>query len=153
MKKNQARNGAQNQYERLLETRVVGGYDNTSVEGVAENRRGHVRIPIATVAHVTPKGLRVSNQVFVRDISVYGMGGYTTVRYRKGELLEVHLKIDRTNEASLRGVIQGEIRWSNPVDKGKRFAFGLQFREPQMAREQPLLYRHLKELEEMFHPY
>jgi len=119
---------------------------------VQQSTRRCLRIPIVSVAHLTSQGFLIKTKVFVRDLSIDGMGGYTIVPYQKGERLLVELKIALSDHDMIQGALQGRIRWSTLVDNGKRFAFGLEFENREMERHQPCLYRYLKELEAMFYP-
>ncbi len=115
-----------------------------------ENSRKHLRVPITTVAHVTPHGLQRAIDVCVRDISTFGMGGYMDCGYEKGAMLLVKLKLSTFNNETLEESIMGRIKWSRKLDKGGKYAFGLEFRE--MEKEHPKLYLYLRELEEMLFP-
>lgn len=112
-----------------------------------ENRRKHVRIPITTVAHISPNGLQKSIEVFVRDISTFGMGGYMNCGFDKGAMLLVKLKLAISNNGVLEESITGQIKWSRKLDRGGKYAFGLEFIE--MEKTHPKLYVYLKELEEV----
>lgn len=61
----------------------------------------------------------------------------------------VKLKLTKPNKKVIEESVTGEIRWSTKVDKGKRHAFGIAFRE---VERHPKLRAYLQELEEMFRP-
>ena len=115
-----------------------------------ENLRKHARIPITSVAHITPDGPQKSIEVFVRDISTYGLGGYMSCGYEKGDTLLVQLELSTTTGESIEASIQGQIIWSRKLNRGKKYAFGLEFQE--MKKNHPKLYLYLKELEEILFP-
>lgn len=115
-----------------------------------DNRRQHLRIPIASVAHITPHGLQRRIEISVRDISTFGMGGYMDCGYEKGQMLLVKLKLSAPNDEVIEVSIMGRIQWSRKLDRGGKYAFGLEFRE--MEKEHPRLYLYLRELEEELFP-
>lgn len=115
-----------------------------------ENSRKHLRIPIASVAHMTPHGLQRAIDVFVRDISTFGMGGYMDCGYEKGQMLLVKLKISTSDNEVIQASIMGRIKWSRKLEEGGKYAFGLEFRE--MEKEHPRLYHYLKEMEDTLFP-
>ncbi len=115
-----------------------------------ENRRKHLRIPITTVAHITPHGLQKSIEVFVRDVSTFGMGGYMNSGFNKGSMLLVKLKLLTANDETIEESIMGQIKWSRKLNRGGKYAFGLEFLEIQ--KDHPKLYLYLKELEEVLFP-
>jgi len=115
-----------------------------------DNRRKQLRIPIASVAHITPHGLQRRTEVSVRDISTFGMGGLMDCGYEKGQMLLVKLNLTTPDNKVIVESIMGRIQWSRKLDKGGKYAFGLEFRE--MEKEHPRLYLYLRELEEELFP-
>ncbi len=108
-------------------------------------RRKCLRIPAATLAHVNSEGHHVTEDVFIRDISVEGIGGYSKLPYKKGEILHIKLKLSLSEEDVIEETLAGEIRWSTQVDQGKRYAFGLRFTE--IKEQNPVVFDYLKALE------
>ncbi len=115
-----------------------------------DNRRKQLRIPITTVAHITPQGLQRAIEVFVRDISTFGMGGYMDCGYEKGETFLVKLKLSTSNDEVIEESITGQIQWSRKLNRGEKYAFGLEFSE--LEKDHPKLYLYLKELEATLFP-
>ncbi len=111
-----------------------------------ENKRKNIRIPIATIAHITPHGLQKGSEVMVRDLSTEGMGCYVDHACQKGDMMLVKVKLDLPGEDS--GVIQatlmGQIIWVKLMNEEKKYAVGLEFRD--MASRHPRLYEYLKDL-------
>ncbi|MBN4054531.1 PilZ domain-containing protein [Nitrospira defluvii] len=127
---------------------LKGENDRVSVE----DSRKCLRMPTTTVASMTSRGFYITTEVSVRDISVYGIGGYAVCPYLKGETVKVRLKLNKSDKEIIQGTVMGEIRWSSKVDKGERYAFGLEFFENELERKQPELFAYIRELEEAFHP-
>jgi len=106
-----------------------------------------MRIPIATIAHITPHGLQKGSEVMVRDLSTEGMGCYVDHACQKGDMMLVKIKLDLPGDDS--GVIQatlmGQIIWVKLMNEEKKYAVGLEFRD--MESRHPKLHEHLQDLE------
>ncbi len=109
-----------------------------------KSRRTYLRIPLATVVELS-MGPKESTDVFVRDLSVYGMGGYVDRAFRKGESVLVRLNLTTHDEEVIEESIMAQVRWSKRLVGENNFALGLIFHE--MAQRQTRLYNYLRELE------
>lgn len=123
-------------------------FENTRFEST--NRRRHLRMPITTLATTTSEGTREETKVFIRDISIAGIGGYSPLSYQKGDRLWVTLRLSLSKHETYRDSLMGIVRWSTKVDKGKRYAFGLEFCK--MRNKHARLLAYLQELEDIFNP-
>ncbi len=112
-----------------------------------QNRRRNVRIPIATIAHITPHGLQRGSEVMVRDLSTEGMGCYVDHACQKGDMMLVKIKLDLPgkNSGVIQATLMGQIIWVKLMDEEKKYAVGLEFRD--MESRHPELHTHLKDLE------
>lgn len=114
-----------------------------------ENKRRKMRIPVATIAHITPHGLQKGSEVMVRDLSTEGMGCYVNHACQKGDMMLVKVRLDLPGEDS--GVIQAtlmaQIMWVKLMSEEKKYAVGLEFRD--MESRHPKLYAHLQDLESL----
>lgn len=112
-----------------------------------ENRRKKMRIPVASLAHITPHGLQKGSEVMVRDLSTEGMGCYVDHVCQKGDMMLIKIKLDLPGEDA--GVIQaslmGQVVWVKPMNEEKKYAIGLEFRD--MQARNPKLYAHIRDLE------
>ncbi|MFQ5597926.1 MAG: PilZ domain-containing protein [Nitrospiria bacterium] len=123
-----------------------------------EDRRRSIRIPIATVAHITPHGLQTAAEVVVRDLSVKGMGCSADTCFQKGDMLLIKLNLNTTQGETMTESLVGRIAWiseshpqnGDPVDQAYRYAFGIEFR--QAKESNPQFYDYLQSLEEPTHP-
>ena len=111
-----------------------------------ENRRKAPRIPLITMARVTPHELQPSAEALVRDISAGGMGVYVKGRYQKGDLLLVKVSFETTEGKIIKEALTGRIAWVKSLEEGQ-LAVGIEI--PDMERKHPSLYAYVKQQEEM----
>jgi len=114
-----------------------------------KDRRISVRIPVATVAHITPHGLESSTKVIVRDLSTSGMGCISDNPYQKGDVLWVKIKLMMQNKQALVETLTGRIAWVSEINDQK-YALGVEFRDVELKN--PKLYAYIMELESMADP-
>ncbi len=114
---------------------------------VMENRRRAMRIPVASIAHVTPHGLDQTIDVMIRDLSTSGMGCYVNHACQKGDMMLTKIKLDLPgeDEGVLSASLMGQVVWVKALHDEKKYAIGLEFRD--MEKRHPSLYAHLKMLE------
>ncbi|MBI3804693.1 MAG: PilZ domain-containing protein [Nitrospirae bacterium] len=111
-----------------------------------DERREHVRIPLVSIARLTPQGLDSKRLVSIRDISTHGVGIYNCEEeYQKGEIVVIELHLTDADEA-LSDSISGEVVWVTPIHDGTRRSVGIRF--DHMEQEKPKLYAFIKRLEE-----
>lgn len=113
-----------------------------------ENRRKSMRIPVATMAHVTPHGLQKTTEAMVRDLSTEGMGCYVDHVCQKGDMMLTKIRLDLPGPDSgvLQASLMGRITWVKPMNEEKKYAIGVEFRD--MENQHPELYAHIKNLKE-----
>lgn len=92
-----------------------------------ENRRKQTRVPLATVARITPHGLQNTVDAQVRDISTEGMGVYIKGPYQKGDLLLVKLLIKTEEGGVLNESLYGRVAWASALEEMGQYAVGLEF--------------------------
>lgn len=74
------------------------------------NLRKPLRIPIASIAQISSHGLHREIEVFIRDISPFGLGGYMDCSFEKGEMLKVRLKLTTPRDGIIEESIMGQIK-------------------------------------------
>lgn len=109
-----------------------------------QSRRTYLRIPLAAVVELS-LGTKENTEVFVRDLSVYGMGGYVNRAYQIGQSVLLRLKLKTSNKEVIEESIMAQVRWSKRLEGENNFAFGLIFHK--MAERQTKLYHYLRDLE------
>ena len=109
-----------------------------------ENRRKSLRIPLITMARITPHGLQTTAEAFVRDVSVDGIGVYVKGRFQKGDLLLVKVSFVTNEGETIKESLRGEVAWIKPLEEGQS-AVGIQL--PGMKGKHPKLYAYIRELE------
>ncbi len=109
-----------------------------------QRRRTYLRIPLATVVELS-LGTKENSEVFVRDLSIYGMGGYVDRDYQIGQSVLVRLNLTTADKEMIEESIMAQVRWSKRLEGKNNFALGLIFHE--MAERQTKLYNYLRELE------
>lgn len=124
--------------------------DNNSEVKEIFNHRRYLRMPIAGIARVTLKNTQITTRFFIRDISIGGMKCNSIDSYKKGDNLQVKIELTTPSKKVITGSINGQIRWSTKGDEGINNVFGLEIHE--MKSQQPRMYAHLKELEELYLP-
>lgn len=115
-----------------------------------DDRRSALRLPVATLVHVTSSGIHITTEAVVNDVSIDGIGGFVNYPYQKGDKLLVKMKLSTPSKKVIRESLIGWIAWVSKVDGEEKYAFGLEFRE--MEKQQPRLYAYLQGLEEISHP-
>ncbi|TAK10238.1 MAG: PilZ domain-containing protein [Candidatus Manganitrophaceae bacterium] len=110
-------------------------------------RRKYPRIPLISIARLTPQGMETVRSVLVRDISTHGVGIYSEEPYEKGELVVIHLALAAGQEETITESIAGEVAWVAPLPDGTHYSVGIRF--DKMEIEKPRLYEHIKQLEGM----
>ncbi len=113
-----------------------------------ENRRKTMRVPVASIAHITPQGLEKSMDVMIRDLSTSGMGCYVDHVCQKGDMMMTKIKLDLPGENAgvISALLLGQVVWVKELNEEGRYAVGLEFRE--MEKQYPDLYAHLQEMEQ-----
>ncbi|WDT75896.1 MAG: PilZ domain-containing protein [Candidatus Manganitrophus sp.] len=111
------------------------------------SKRKRARIPLISIARLTPEGMELKEYVLIRDISTDGLGIYSKQRYRKGDLVLVELTLTIQEEKIIESV-SGKVVWVAPLPDQNHFAVGIQFEKMQL--EKPKLYAHIKKLEERY---
>ena len=113
-----------------------------------ESRRTYIRIPLVMVAELS-LGFqdKEGTDLFVRDFSVFGMGGYVNRSYRKGETVLVRIYLRTYEDEVIEESIMAQVRWCKRIKGENNLAVGLIFHE--MDQRQPRLYSYLRELEVM----
>lgn len=109
-----------------------------------ENRRKAPRIPLITMARITPHGLQTSAEAFVRDISAGGIGVYVKGRYQAGDLLLVKVSLKTADGEAIREALTGRVAWTQSLEEGQ-FAVGIEIAD--MEREHPKLHAYIKQQE------
>ncbi len=112
-----------------------------------ENRRKSLRIPIATIAHITPHGMQSSTEAEILDLSTGGMSCHVDHLCQKGDIILTKVRLDLPGPDS--GVIQsslmGRVVWVKLLDEEeKKYAVGLEFND--MKNRNPRLHAYLKEM-------
>jgi hypothetical protein len=110
-----------------------------------ENRRKALRIPLITMARITPHGLQTSAEAFVRDVSREGIGVYVKGRYQKGDLLLVKVSFMINQGETIRESLMGRVAWVKPLEEGHQ-AVGIFLSD--MEQKHPKLYTYIQQLEE-----
>lgn len=110
-----------------------------------ENRRKRTRIPLVTMARISPHGLQNAVDALVRDISVDGMGVYVKGPYQKGDVLLVKISIKTDEGEMLSESLHGLVAWAKPVPDSNQYAVGLEFHH--LEKKNPALYAYIKRLE------
>jgi hypothetical protein len=109
-----------------------------------ENRRKAVRIPLITMARITPHELQTTAEAFVRDVSTEGIGVYVKGRYQKGDLLLVKVSFVTNEGETIKESLRGTAAWVKPLEEGQ-CAIGIEL--PGMKGKHPKLYAYIKQLE------
>ena len=110
-----------------------------------ENRRKHPRIPLATMARISPHGLQNTVDALVRDISTDGMGVYVKGPYQKGDVLLVKVSIKTDEGEVINASLHGLVAWATPLPETNQYAVGMEFHN--MEKKNPALYAYIKRLE------
>jgi hypothetical protein len=109
-----------------------------------ENRRKALRIPLITMARITPHGPQTSADAFVRDVSIEGIGVYVKGRYQQGDLLLVKVSFMVSQGETIKESLMGRVSWVKPLEEGY-LAVGIQL--PDMEQKNPKLYAYIRQLE------
>lgn len=113
-----------------------------------ENRRRSRRIPVATVANITPSGVQATTEVLVHNLSTEGMGCSGNRLYSKGDVLIIKIKLETSIKEIIEEKITGRVVWTEKrrakPDHEKKYAFGIKFRELETLN--PRLYATIQEL-------
>ncbi len=112
-----------------------------------DNRRKGPRIPLVTMARITPHGLQTTDEALVRDISMGGIGVYVKGHYQKGDALLVKLLFVVNDGAKMMESLKGRIAWVKPLEEAGQFAVGIEI--PNMEQRHPNLYAYIKQLEKL----
>ncbi|MBI3804634.1 MAG: PilZ domain-containing protein [Nitrospirae bacterium] len=110
-----------------------------------QNRRTRARVPVISIARLTPQGVQSKQYVLVRDISTEGLGIYSQEKYQKGDLVLIELTLTHENE-KINESIPGEVVWTQPLPDKVHYAVGI--RIDSMELEKPKLYEQIKLIEE-----
>ncbi len=110
-----------------------------------DNRRRHPRIPLVTMARISPHGIQKPVNALVRDISTEGMGVYAEGPYQKGDVLLVEISIKTDRGEIISEALLGMVAWTTPLQETNRYAVGLEFHN--MEKKNPVLYAYIKHLE------
>ncbi len=114
-----------------------------------DDRRKSIRIPVATVAHITPHGLESSTKVMVRDLSTSGMGCISEHPYQKGDVLRVKIKLTTENKEAIVETLTARIAWVSEINVQK-YALGIEFHDVELKN--PNLYAYVMNLESFANP-
>lgn len=116
----------------------------------AENRRNAWRLPVATMAHFTPRGEQITIKATVRDISTQGMGAAVDYPYQKGEKILVKITLTSPSHKVIEGSVIGWVTRVSQNSSDDPYVVGLEFRE--MEKQDPKLYSYLQGLEAFTRP-
>jgi c-di-GMP-binding flagellar brake protein YcgR len=112
-----------------------------------ENRRKNTRVPLMTIARITPHGLQNTVDALVRDISADGMGVYVKGSYQKGDALLVKILI-RTDEGEvINESLFGRVAWAAALGSEGQYALGLEFQN--IETKNPALYAYIRRMEKL----
>lgn len=110
-----------------------------------ENRRKHTRVPLVTMARITPHGLQNTIDALVRDMSAEGMGVYVKGPYQKGDLLLVKISMKTEEGEVINASLFGRVAWASLLEEPNQYAVGLEFHD--LEKKNPALYAYIKRLE------
>lgn len=111
-----------------------------------DNRRESPRIPLITMARITPHGLQTTVGAFVRDVSTGGIGLYAKGRYQKGDIILLKILLVTEEGEAIKESLTGRIVWVKRMEEEGQSAVGVEL--PEMERKHPKLYAYIKRLEE-----
>lgn len=111
-----------------------------------DNRRQAPRIPLVTMARITPHELQAGAEALVRDISTGGIGVYVKGRYQQGDMLLVKISFDAGDGKIIKESLTGRVAWVKPLEEG-HLAVGIEI--PNMERRYPGLFAYIKQQEAM----
>lgn len=111
-----------------------------------DNRRKGPRIPLITMARITPHGLQTGSEALVRDISTGGIGVYVKGRYQQGDMLLVKVSFDAGEGEIIKESLTGRVAWVKPLEEGQS-AVGIEI--PDMERKHPSLFAYVKQQEKI----
>lgn len=112
-----------------------------------ENRRKQRRVPLLTVARITPHGLQKTVDAMIRDVSIHGMGVYVKGPYQKGDLLLVKISVKTEEGEAINESLYGRVVWATALEAAGQYAIGLEFHD--MEKKNPALYAYIKRLEKL----
>ena len=112
-----------------------------------DNKRKAPRIPVISMARITPHGLQTSNEALVRDICTHGMGVYVKSPYQKGDALLIKIALQTDEKDLINETLMGRVAWVTPFQGEYKYAAGIEFHE--MEKKNPKLYAYIKHLEEI----
>ncbi|MDC4226923.1 MAG: PilZ domain-containing protein [Candidatus Manganitrophus sp.] len=81
-----------------------------------ENRRKHTRVPLMTVARITPHGLQNTVDALVHDVSREGMGVYVKGPYQKGDILLVKISVKTEEGEAINESLYGRVAWATRLE-------------------------------------
>lgn len=110
-----------------------------------ENRRKRTRIPLVTMARISPHGLQNTVDALVRDISTDGMGVYVKGPYQKGDVLLVKISVKTEEGDVVNASLHCLVAWARPVPESNQYAVGLEFHD--LEKKNPALHAYIKRLE------
>ena len=110
-----------------------------------ENRRKAPRVPLITIARITPHGLQSTSDAYVRDISTGGIGIYVKGRYQVGDILLVKVSIKADDGGIIKESLTGRVAWVRPLEEG-HCAVGIEVAH--MEQKHPKLHAYVKQQEE-----
>ncbi|MFQ5598122.1 MAG: PilZ domain-containing protein [Nitrospiria bacterium] len=125
--------------------------------GIESNQMNHPRktsrMPVATAAIISQRGVETTSKVLVRDLSAEGMGFYGPCPYSKGTMLLIRIKLITTTYEVIEESIIGRVVWEEKqkedLGKDKQYSFGVEFRK--MEERNPRLFAYIKEFEKISH--
>lgn len=112
-----------------------------------ENRRKNTRVPLITIARITPHGLQNTVDALVRDVSIDGMGVYVKGPYQKGDSLLVKVLIKTDEGKVINESLLGRVAWVKALEAEGQYALGLEFHN--VETKNPALYAYIKRLEKL----
>lgn len=112
-----------------------------------DNRRKNVRVPLMTVARITPQGLQNSVDALVHDVSKKGMGVYVKGAYQKGDVLLVKILVKTEEGKTINASLQGRVAWATRLETEGQYAIGLEFHD--LEKKNPALYEYINRLEKL----